>query len=302
MKKMMVGLLLASAVAASPALARDNSGYVGIEGGVLRASNLNFDATTTTGTPATIDNLIRVDLGNGYDVDGIAGYDFGMFRLEGELGFKRAKIKDVSVRDFTTPAGPYASLGGGGHAKVFSAMVNGLIDLGSDNGFGFYAGPGIGYARTKLSGGGDSFRDSGLALQGIAGIRYAVSQNLDLGLKYRYFRGSKLRDSFDFLTGTTPTSATVGSPRFKSSSLLASLVYNFAAPAPPPPPPPPPPPSPAGHLCLDRIWAEDRLVSKRVASSATRRWLSAQRPRIDRARLTKISFVARRVFAAAHLL
>ena len=35
----------------------------------------------------------------GYDVDLIGGYDFGMFRLEGELGYKRAKAKSVQFDD-----------------------------------------------------------------------------------------------------------------------------------------------------------------------------------------------------------
>ena len=43
--------------------------------------------------------------------------------------------------------------------------------------------------------------------------------------------------------------------RFKSHSLLASLIYNFGAPPAPPPPPvvmaPPPPPPPATQTCLD---------------------------------------------------
>jgi hypothetical protein len=44
--------------------------------------------------------------------------------------------------------------------------------------------------------------------------------------------------------------------KFKSISLLASLVYNFGAVEPPPPPPlppppPPPPPPPATQTCPD---------------------------------------------------
>ena len=33
----------------------------------------------------------------GYDVDLIGGYDLGMFRVEGELAYKQAGIKDRSV-------------------------------------------------------------------------------------------------------------------------------------------------------------------------------------------------------------
>ena len=112
-------LLAAVAVAAiaSPAMARDGAGYVGIEGGILfpRHSNVNTTANrsttavttsvttpytlgvagtpgapvvtsaTTTGT-TTYGSGFTADYKRGVDIDAIAGYDFGMFRLEGELG------------------------------------------------------------------------------------------------------------------------------------------------------------------------------------------------------------------------
>jgi hypothetical protein len=93
-----------------------------------------------------------------------------------------------------------------------------------------------------------------------------VSDNIDIGLKYRYFRAGRTRgtDTFPFAAGavTCGTVACSGGTidfnadnRFSSHSLLASLVYNFgAAAAPPPPPPPPPPPAPvapATQTCPD---------------------------------------------------
>ena len=38
--------------------------------------------------------LLRSITSTGFDVDVIGGYDFGMFRVEGELGYKRACIDD----------------------------------------------------------------------------------------------------------------------------------------------------------------------------------------------------------------
>src|SRR3954451_14461276 len=88
-------------VIASPAVARDNSGYVGIEGGILfpkdQDADVFADFTTTNvtvpaggtvpaNTPAgpgdtTFGNAFGIDYKKGYDIDAIAGYDFGMFRL-----------------------------------------------------------------------------------------------------------------------------------------------------------------------------------------------------------------------------
>src|SRR4030095_7056976 len=101
-------LAAAAAVAiATPASARDGAGYIGIEGGVLfpkdtdadiNATFIQGDQTPAAGTPATLPGSgvvgaapvvpgavvgdVGVDTKTGYDIDAIAGYDFGMFRLE----------------------------------------------------------------------------------------------------------------------------------------------------------------------------------------------------------------------------
>ena len=113
-------LLAAVAVAAisAPAHARDGQAYVGIEGGVLfpkdQDADVFVDYTTTQFplappilAPVPIDtkfnNAFGVDYKTGVDLDAIAGYDFGMFRLEAELGWKKAKLDKFEVdNDFIT--------------------------------------------------------------------------------------------------------------------------------------------------------------------------------------------------------
>ena len=99
-------ILLAAASAAAlstPAVARDGQPYVGIEGGALFAKDQNIDITldnTDEGfSDGTYNNAIGVDYKTGLDLDLIAGYDFGMFRLEGELGWKRAGLDDLEISD-----------------------------------------------------------------------------------------------------------------------------------------------------------------------------------------------------------
>jgi opacity protein-like surface antigen len=195
----------------------------------------------------------------GYDVDAIAGYDFGMFRLEAELGYKRAKADELQVdqglidliEDETGEIITDDDVDIGGSVKVLSLMGNGLLDFGGD-GLGFYAGGGFGRAKVKAFG----ESDSAWAMQLIAGVRTAISDNIDAGLKYRYFRTGKL----DFESDLPFDGGNVfagSNDRFSSHSLLASLIFNFghAAPPPPPPPPPvveaPPPPPPATQTCPD---------------------------------------------------
>ena len=269
MRKLFLAAAATVAIAA-PAAARDGSGYVGIEGGVLKPQSQDIFGSVDFTNPLTTDiarsNVASVRYKMGYDVDLIGGYDFGMFRLEGELGYKRAKTKSVNVNDaFVTAlnAGAGTTFVGtdfnlDNHTSVLSGMVNALLDLGGNGGIGGYVGGGAGYANVKQFG-----SSSGkFAWQLLAGVYAPVSDNLDVGLKYRYFRAGRSNgsDDFAFAAGTTAGSGGVATfdndSRFTSHSLLASLTYNFgaAAAAPPPPPPPPPPPAPeapATQTCPD---------------------------------------------------
>lgn len=267
----------ATAALAAPAAARDGSPYVGIEGGLLLPKDMNGDAyvdVIRTGNDSQFNDggAFDVNLRRGWDVDAIAGYDFGAFRLEGELGWKRAK------RDGLEPDGGFlgqlnTQLNGtnftngsfddaaDGKVSVRSAMVNVLGDFGSDEGMSFYGGVGVGRAWARALNDGDR----AWAFQGILGFRTPVSENIDLGLKYRYFRTQRLAffgGPMIFPGNNSPVSG--GSfaritpsinDRFQSHSLLASLIFNFGAPEAEPvvmaPPPPPPPPAPATQTCPD---------------------------------------------------
>jgi opacity protein-like surface antigen len=268
--------LAAAAVAAiaTPAAARDGSGYIGVEGGALFPKSQNVDASIDYTNPAVPDvtgsRVGQIDLKTGYDLDLIGGYDFGMFRLEGELGYKHSKADNLIVRPdlltaINTAAGTTLTnedFDLGGNASVLSGMLNGLVDFGGNGGVGFYAGGGFGRAHVKEFGG----SDSAWAWQLIAGASMPVSDNIDVGLKYRYFHTGNL--NFDDSVAFSPVGTTCGTVactggtaffnangHFSSHSLLASLVYNFgapaAAPAPVAPPPPPPPAAPATQTCPD---------------------------------------------------
>ena len=259
MRNILIGCA-AAALLATPAAARDKAGYFGAEGGALWAKDLTHDLTITNTSEGTsvqrIDNAVNMNFKKpGLDLDLIAGYDFGIVRLEGELGYKRASLDSI---DFAGEGSTDAR----GNVGVTSAMANLLLDFGKDDGVSFYAGPGIGWSRVKMNniepdGAGFQIegKDNALALQGIAGIRYAITPQLDIGLKYRYFRTQRLDldpGTAAFSTnlvaaipnvqapggpapsGTTNVAftrtATLGgnyNSRFSSHSLLASLIFNF---------------------------------------------------------------------------
>ena len=283
---MMRKLLLvapAAMVITAPAAARDGLGYVGIGGGVLFPRPQTGDAqvvytTTESGTPApgpatfTFEKAYDRPYRPGIDVDAVAGYDFGMFRLEAELAWKRAKPKKGDVNaafltklnadlnrppaDFTFTSPPLAALIAADfdisrRMNIISTMANALVDTAPGRGVSLYGGAGFGrsWARSQAN------KDSAWAGQLIAGARYSVSPKIEVGLKYRYFRTGRLEfsddagveiqgnatryvDAFGVFVrgGSRVTNAALFDnfkTRFSSHSLLASLTFNFGSSADP---------------------------------------------------------------------
>jgi len=235
-------------------MARDGSWYVGVDGGAMLVEDLSLDIG-----PAPIEGTGNTD--TGYDFGAVVGYDFGGFRLEAETSYREADLRSFasSVSAIPSGAGALLSTPGlkatGGDANALSFMVNGMLDFGEDDGLQGFVGGGVGVARVDVS---QIFAapawlddsDTGLAWQAIAGVRAPLSDSWDVGLKYRFFNAPNV-DLVDRLGRDVST-------RFRSHSLMGSLVYNFggAEPEPvietpiaPPPPPvviaPPPPPRPA---------------------------------------------------------
>jgi OmpA-OmpF porin, OOP family len=248
MRKLAVVLALASTAIATPALARDKSWYVGIEGGGMIVEDLDYDI-------GALEDAASVDHDYGYDIGANVGYDFGGLRIETEVSYRKAAV-DSFTSTTTTPA--YNRAGtlvnipagtfdyAGGSTSALSFMLNGMLDFGEDDGLQGFVGGGVGVARVKaelaLNERGNFLDDSDtvFAWQGIAGIRAPLSENIDATLKYRFFNADNVR----LVDVTNRTSET----RFRSHSILGGVSFNFGAPeeAPPPPPapvetPPPPP-------------------------------------------------------------
>lgn len=287
MRKLAIGLALASTALASPALARDDQWYVGVDGGAMIVEDLHIDVGTTT-------NGIKIDHEYGYDFGGVVGYDFGPFRLEAEASYREAD-PDVLTSTVRVPAQTSVAAGGyglgsydyvAGDVNALSFMVNGLLDFGPDDGLQGFVGGGVGVARVDLHSsinrvgpGIVDDSDTGFAWQALAGVRTPISDHWDMGLKYRFFNVNNV-DLFD-------TGGRALSTRFRSHSLMGSLIYNFGGapvvetvvetPPPPPyvapptppvtytPPPPPPPPTvvcnPANPYIVYFDWDKSNLTA-----------------------------------------
>ena len=237
---------MASTALASPALARDGQWYVEVGGGPMIVEDMDFDVNNGTDT-------FSVDVDKGIDFGGLVGYDFGAFRLEAESSYRQADISSLTAGPtgvaFTaanTPSGA-GTFAADGEVNALSFMLNGLLDFGDDDGLQGFFGGGVGVARvdgnatiSTSSNGAFNDSDSGFAYQALAGVRAPLSDNWDVGLRYRFFTAPNV--------GLVDTLGRDLDTRFRSHSLLGTLTYNFGGEAPPPPPapvvaaPPPPPP------------------------------------------------------------
>ena len=252
MRNMAVAIALASTALASPVLAKDHSFYVGLEGGGIIAQNQNFDLRDTAGV--TYSAPLTAHYKVGYDVDGILGYDFGMFRTEFEVAYKNNNVDYFAVNGALPPLTlPNSAIGvpaGGnynnpsGNETILSFMANGLVDFGGKGrAFGGYLGGGVGVARVKQ----ETFAfvhpqasfvddsDTHFAWQLLAGVYKPITDHVDLTLKYRYFNVDQVK--------TVAFAGPSFQTRVRTHSLLVGLTYNFGNDAPPPPPPvvaPPP--------------------------------------------------------------
>src|SRR6185369_5463624 len=188
MRKLAIAMALASTGLATPAVARDHSPYVGVEGGIMWVEDADVDVDDGV---TRLNSAVTITHKSGFDVDLIAGYDFGMLRLEGELAYKRASVNQVRVDPRISGGGPGDNFDADGRGRALSGMVNLLLDFGNDDGLSGYAGVGV-------------------------------------GLKYRFFNVPNLK----FAASGVQGSVIDLDGRWRSHSLLASLIYNFYSPAP----------------------------------------------------------------------
>lgn len=171
----------------------------------------------------------------GWAAVGALGYGLGNgFRVESEIGYRQSDVNKANTGAAS------------GKAKAYHLMVNGLYDFNLGWPVTPYVGAGVGVARVNFDSvtvplAGRTIDDTAttFAYQGIAGVAYAITQNLKFDVSYRYFGTSNpyLKDSAHVDERA----------QYRDHTVLAALRWEFGAPPPPPPPqpaavtPPPPP-------------------------------------------------------------
>ena len=216
--------LAAAAVAAvaAPSLAQAQW-YVGVDAG---ASFLEDSKGKTPG------QTYKTSYDTGWLTQGLVGYAFGPWRVEGELSYRDNGVDKVS--------GSNAH----GSTSALATMFNGVYEFLPNASWHPFVGVGIGAANidtgTVRVNGTDSYKgdDWQFAYQAFAGVGYDVTRDVELKTQYRYFATAGADAK------TIPGGAKIDG-EYHDHAVLLGFVYKFNPPPPAPAPVPVAAPAPA---------------------------------------------------------
>lgn len=195
-KIMLAGLFLAVSATSAFAVVP----YVGVAGGVSLIHDSDLDIS---GLPTI---TASYDTGFGFDVSG--GVKFAGGRVEGEFGYKKADIDELS--------GPGGSVSvNGADLTVMSYMINGYIENPKESNINPYLGAGLGLINGELEVPGGKGDDTVVGYQLMVGVGSKLSKNVTLDISYR-FQGAA--DEFN-VDGADIT--------YHSSNIYAGIRFNF---------------------------------------------------------------------------
>ena len=121
----------------------------------------------------------------GWNVTGALGYDFGMFRVEGEIGYRMFDLDELEVQGLGTfPVD--------GDVSALTFMGNGYFDIELGSAFTPYLGFGLGVADADIEltvPGFGTLEESSteFSYQLMAGTAYDISSTMALTAGYRFF-------------------------------------------------------------------------------------------------------------------
>jgi OmpA-OmpF porin, OOP family len=221
MKKLIYSsaLLLSCSLFAIPVQAQ--YWYMGVKGGMIFPSKSQFAQTQGS------NSLFTIGEKRGYSVGGQLGYDIGMVRIETDLYYQRSNNENLTNVGYAALTN-IGQVDATGNHQSYNFMLNLLFDLINTDRFTFSVGGGAGGIRTKLKNyqpaGQSAFLtgdDWHIGYQGIAGIRFAMNDAIDLTLDYRYAQTGKAKFVDRFGTGSEA--------KFKSHAALVGISFKFGS-------------------------------------------------------------------------
>ena len=172
--------------------------------------DVGFEFGLTPTVPSQESAQVVLDHDYGFDGALFVGYDLRFRSGSRPRSPTRARIDDIEAA-IQLPGTP--SLGGVGpggaiqpdvtrcRAGALSFMVNGLLDFGDDDGISGFVGGGVGIARVDYNnirafanqGAFVDDSDTRFAWQIVAGVRQAITDNIDVTVRYRFFNADDIR-------------------------------------------------------------------------------------------------------------
>src|SRR5579859_1054377 len=201
------------------ASAQTNGLYAGAEAGVNFVPTLKFNADS---------NIWKQQQDPGYAILAQVGYGFGNVRLEGEVGWRQNGLSK-----FSDELGDHSV---DGNVNALSVMGNVYYDFVNETKWTPYLGVGLGGVNVAAdnikAGGANVSNDQNfvLAYQGIAGVSYAVDEQLSLRGDYRYLRTEAATWELD----PAYNAGSYARGRYESHSVLVGFIWKFNTPAPAP--------------------------------------------------------------------
>jgi opacity protein-like surface antigen len=145
----------------------------------------------------------------GYAVGIAGGYNFGMFRVEGEIGYQK---NDMDTASECSGGACVSGNVSSSDITALSFLINGYFDFVNSSRFTPYISGGIGMANLDYKIANWSDYDSVFAYQVGAGIAFAINQHFIIDLKYRFFSTEELETTID---------------TFQSHNVYLGVRYNF---------------------------------------------------------------------------
>lgn len=168
----------------------------------------NVGAVMLSDSDTSSDEIGSGDIGydTGYAFTVAVGRKVEYIRVEGEFSYRDSDMEGASLS--YSDASTTISATAGGDVKTFSFMLNTYFDIDTGTSFTPFIGGGIGVANVDVTIRGTVTTDEGgvvttesasvgdddtkFAYQAIAGVAFAMSDNISLDLSYRYFATADL--------------------------------------------------------------------------------------------------------------
>ena len=187
--------------------------YVGGEAGWTQLTRV-----TVSGHGAVAQQTFR----SGFNAGVRAGYEWAPWRFEGEFLYRHNDLRNITRRS-PSKINPVAS----GAWHTFAEMANVIYDFNLGWPITPHVGGGIGAAEVvqnlnPANGSGIGSTDLVFAYQGLAGLRYLISQALSFDIDYRYF--ATTAPTFMSATGVAIKSD------YRTHNVIVSLTYLLGPP------------------------------------------------------------------------